>query len=144
MHEYDDCTTSIGQPIVCSCVLCLRDSQSALSQLGFMGWQRHVPRDNDPDALTELLSEVQENPSLMGRGQEDEDMYSVTDGLLMIDYVVLRLVAGFRQTSYPAVEAVMRTISLRPSDDMNEGSAATISGSNHLSTNIVTSVPMGA
>ena len=63
---------------------------------------------------------------------------------LMIDYVVLRLVAGFRQTSYPAVEAVMRTISLRPSDDMNEGSAATISGSNHLSTNIVTSVPMGA
>lgn len=81
MHEYDDCTTSIGQPIVCSCVLCLRDSQSALSQLGFMGWQRHVPRDNDPDALTELLSEVQENPSLMGRGLEDEDMYSVTDGL---------------------------------------------------------------
>lgn len=38
-------------------------------------------RDNDPDALTELLSEVQENPSLMGRGLEDEDMYSVTDGL---------------------------------------------------------------
>lgn len=81
MHQYDDCTTSIGQPIACSCVLCLRDSQSALSQLGFMGWQRHVPRDNDPDALTELLSEVQENPSLMGRGLEDEDMYSVTDGL---------------------------------------------------------------
>ena len=71
----------IGQHVVCSCILFLRDSQSALIQLGFMGWQRHVPRDNDPDALTELLSEVQENPSLMDRGLEDEDMYSVTDGL---------------------------------------------------------------
>ena len=88
-------------------------AQSTSSQLegSWGGWGLLPVRDNDPDALTELLSEVQENPSLMGRGLEDEDMYSVTDGLFD-DWLCTLISGGFRQTSYPEVEAVMRNISL--------------------------------